>query len=1305
MGTASSIAGAQGSDDIQDDELGDELGEIKKIPVEYPQRRTLTSSLRSVGSIGKKKNGAAKGKIVSKSDSLRSALSFDFDSETEKIRREYEVFRVSKQTEIAELQVLNEKLQSENRRLRGESKVLQATCQKLRYEREMALDAGDQALQRAATFEKERDKVQRQFKIFREAKEQEIQDLLTAKRAVESKLQHVLTAQGYEEGHGAASEVLGGRNNVTDWWPSSLESEPSVDGLAQLGVTYGTDYGLALMDREGPFTNISRDDWNAAMPSILTLSNSYQPPVQSPVLRIYVSAPSTMMEEVNMLKKSHLSKLEALCEDHGKFAVFIHIDEDGETLNEKEFQKSLQMRLDQIKQCTVFLAFLGGKSNRFTYEEFNQGHLECPGQQCAIFCFRNPDKHSDPDVRDENIHLAEEIKTLIRKSSNLKLFDNYDSAEEGAQLAYVELSRYLKKVLSLDKSDGGADDLWSDACTLDKMDELEQLDMFHKSSSSSCEAGLTKYYSELNMHVLTAGHLPPLLVIGDDGSGKSLLLSKWISLQQGSLPGWLLLSHFVGPTSSSSASPVLMLKRLTIQLMRHVTSSLNLTCDPVHLEEEFPRWLEKVSSKLQGGITIVIDSADRLDGAMSHMQWLMDPLPVGVRVILSVSQDTCPAAWRSWPSVNIGPLEESDRDGLLSALFDPTMKDKVIHLLAENSSSAVCNPRFLCTLASEVTCLTGMENLTIYLEQCTRSETTVSLYLGILKQIQSTLDATHQQFLQQILLHVAASRNGLTEPEIRHLIPMSWCSWLDLYSTLQSRGIVSCQVGLITIANRQVYKAISLIDNFTDHPSTSAMVQQVIDYFEYKMRSCCVTFRLVDELPWLLKKTSNKERLQGCLLDMNVFARFFERGRSCELVDYWKYIGLDQSRLGKLYLDVIKSMENEDQPSVLIANLYVAVGQFLKYLGLLSQAAPSLQKALEIRESVLDPDHPLVAQSLHYLAELYSHWGNFSAAEAFFKQAIEITQNALGADHFSLIKDLEGLSILYKKNEKYSLAESCHKRAIAIRQKSGVLIGVQAMKRKIIQVEELSLGPGSQELSRSLNEIGVLYYLQNNHEASKSFFQRSLAMREEILGEDHPEVAQSLHNLAALYNDNKQYDKAEPLYKRALDIRLKAFSPEHSCVASTVKHLATLYRKQGKFDKAEPLYRQALEAREKIFGDNHPGVGTALHNLAVVLCLQNKQEDAIPLYERALRIYEESLGPQHPRVAEVLVNLAKVYYDQGALGEAVRLYKEASDIQQNGPRSPQSRPGRAQSIGMLSNNGTVRNPSHTSHALDTVSMG
>ena len=48
--------------------------------------------------------------------------------------------------------------------------------------------------------------------------------------------------------------------------------------------------------------------------------------------------------------------------------------------------------------------------------------------------------------------------------------------------------------------------------------------------------------------------------------------------------------------------------------------------------------------------------------------------------------------------------------------------------------------------------------------------------------------------------------------------------------------------------------------------------------------------------------------------------------------------------------------------------------------------------------------------------------------------------------------------------------------------------GHKDLRRKTIQVEELAQGPPTPEVARSLNELGVLHFLQNNHELVKSHF-------------------------------------------------------------------------------------------------------------------------------------------------------------------------------------------------------------------------
>ena len=154
MGTGGSLLHHNDEDDVlgvYEYESSD--GVIKSIPVEVKPRGRL--GLRSVKSFGKPKGG-----------SLRSALSVDLENpEVEKIRRDFEMYRLNKENEVANMEKKVLKFETENRRLRAELQTMQKMCGKRLEERDAALKAEHQAVVRAAAFESDRDKIQRQFKV------------------------------------------------------------------------------------------------------------------------------------------------------------------------------------------------------------------------------------------------------------------------------------------------------------------------------------------------------------------------------------------------------------------------------------------------------------------------------------------------------------------------------------------------------------------------------------------------------------------------------------------------------------------------------------------------------------------------------------------------------------------------------------------------------------------------------------------------------------------------------------------------------------------------------------------------------------------------------------------------------------------------------------------------------------------------------------------------------------------------------------------------------------------------------------
>ncbi|XP_038047138.1 nephrocystin-3-like [Patiria miniata] len=1278
MGTGSSFPNDEDAD-ISDSNPG----VIKRIPIELKPRKTLGGTLRSVGSFGRRQKGV----------SLRSALSVDMDSsEVDKVRRDFEMYKIGKQNEMSDLIKKEKKLESENKRLRAELQAMQKTCNKLRQERDMALDAEYQALERAATFEQDRNKVQRQFKIFRETKESEIRDHMKARSILEATLHRNVPPMAAMNGeNGVVNSLDTGNSYPGDWW-TALESEPSLGSMSQLQMLpRGHEVYPNLTDIDSAFTNLNRGEespisvvaWNQVMLS-LPQSSLFN------VLRVYLSAPESMQAEVEIMHKEFEPKLRELCELEGRFFLMVHLPFSEQRMKEcsdDELLKAHSMHKRLVNDCGIFLAFLGEQTNLFTCDEYEIGHLNNPGARSAVFCFSNPAFRGCKLSQGE----AKELKGLVNKTGCAKIISNYNEPQDGAEQAFSELKKILQLELGIDtcvdpkrkyaqtELDSTYEDLCA-GCQWDMHSDGEQREFLNTASISSCELGFEKHYERLNEHVAAAGPLPPFLVSGIPGSGKSLLLAKWISLYQKRSPGSLVVYHFVGSPVSCSADAISMIRRITAQLMQYVTSPPSLTCEPNRLRDEFPKWLERVSSRLPGGIILVIDSLDRIQNAENHLQWLLDPLPVDIRVIVTANPDNCLPAWRSWPTLHLEALSPRHAKELLHCLNQernfPLTSEQEARVVSGCRTPASRLPLYLTVLIDELAQTASGTVADAKLDACLQHGDTVEMYRYILESLEEQYEgSTGSGLIKRICQLVYISRNGVSESELFHLTPdLTWVTWAPLCYDLLDRHVFTYRAGSLTFAYEQVQEAVQVNHCMGVHEQDlTAATQQFINYYTKLLQPGTVTARVADELPFLVKSTGDSQQLHECLSNLCVFRLLYTRGRCSELLDFWKLVGLDTQAIATVYFDTVKKVA-EVYAGVLslptIAFLHEMLGRFLKDMGLLIQAVRPLQRALEIRESI-DPDHPSVAQSFHLLGGLHSQWGKYATAEAYYKQALEISENAFDGDHPNVLKMLESLVVLYKKQNKHEQAGPLQKRVTSIlkrtqpphvppHQKSAL----NALKKRSLQLQEMATGPDSLELAKTLNELGVLYYLQNNISTAEQSFQRSLSMREELLGEQHLDVAQSLNNLAALYNDSNDLNKAGVLYERVLSIRKSLLPADHPTVVSSIRNLGMLYRKQGKYTDAEPLYIQAVETKERCLGGNHSSVATALVNLAVLYCQQSKHTEALPLYERALRIYEENLGPHHARVAETLRNLAVLRYEQRDFQNAAILYKRAMDIKE-----------------------------------------
>jgi serine/threonine protein kinase len=325
------------------------------------------------------------------------------------------------------------------------------------------------------------------------------------------------------------------------------------------------------------------------------------------------------------------------------------------------------------------------------------------------------------------------------------------------------------------------------------------------------------------------------------------------------------------------------------------------------------------------------------------------------------------------------------------------------------------------------------------------------------------------------------------------------------------------------------------------------------------------------------------------------------------------------------------------------ARLMNTIGKVYQNLGLYEEAAPQLERALELRRSVSSADDVAAATLLADLGDLYYVKGRYDEAEAMLTEALAVMDREGGqAENLDLALSINQLASVYRRQGKYDQAEPLYERALAIR--------------------SAALGPDDPEVARSYNSLAVLNWNRGNYQEAERLYKQALRLWENAYGSDHSDVAKGLNNLALLYHHQNRYKDAEPLYRRAAGIYEKVLGSAHPRLALALNNLALCHFEQGQFDQADPLFRRALEIRETVLGPDHPAVGQTLNNLANLERSRGNFTEAEALYMRALQIRVGALGQEHPDVGWTLRDMGLLAHQRGKPEEALLLFEQVVSI-------------------------------------------
>ncbi len=323
------------------------------------------------------------------------------------------------------------------------------------------------------------------------------------------------------------------------------------------------------------------------------------------------------------------------------------------------------------------------------------------------------------------------------------------------------------------------------------------------------------------------------------------------------------------------------------------------------------------------------------------------------------------------------------------------------------------------------------------------------------------------------------------------------------------------------------------------------------------------------------------------------------------------------------------------------------------------------QRALAIRQDVLEADHLQVGSTLLALADIYVRQGRQTAAIPLYRQALAIQEKRIGPDHLLVGKTLAQLAGIHVRQGHLELSEPLKVRSEVILTKASNV--------------------ASPELAETLIALGDLNVEFGRSVEAELLYQRALIARKESLGPYHPLVADLLMTIGKLMVTQGKSREAELLYQRCLVIRKEALGIDHPLMAETMTKLADLYSAQGEPEKAQRFYARARTIRQqnavnqgassdeiervrRLVGSDEQvrattlwrpsdltAMAESLRDRANAYTASGRYIEAEVLFKQSQAVYEKAERLNHPDIAGVLEDYARLLRKLGRITEAESL--------------------------------------------------
>ena len=293
-----------------------------------------------------------------------------------------------------------------------------------------------------------------------------------------------------------------------------------------------------------------------------------------------------------------------------------------------------------------------------------------------------------------------------------------------------------------------------------------------------------------------------------------------------------------------------------------------------------------------------------------------------------------------------------------------------------------------------------------------------------------------------------------------------------------------------------------------------------------------------------------------------------------------------------------------------------------------------------------------IAITMQHLAEAYKLNRELDRAIKTQLDALEILKDKLGEEDFDVGTAWNSLGLLHQERDESQLALQCFQNAVKIWEKSDEDKQIYASILDNFALAHQKIGELSKKESEKKDALdhAVLY------------FSKALEIWETLLRQEHPQITRILNQLGDVYFVQKDFLKAKECYSRALENNKKFYGEGHLDVAKSFYSLASIAFLEGDLALAANLHRAALKIRRQHYMKGHLNIVENLIALSKIHQTEGNFEEAREYAKEAIVIKRSNKLNETLDFALTLDNLGGTYLELYQLEEALACFLESSAI-------------------------------------------